>query len=81
MWLAGLFAVLLATFSVSSTSKSAGFKVADLDDWSSTLSFFLAASESAKETVGALETKEEGFLAEEALPCSLDNSWRKVSGL
>ena len=78
MWLAGL---LLEAFSVSSTSKLAGFGVADLDDWSSTLSFFLTASEPAKETVVALEAKEAGFLAEVALPCSLDNSWRKLSGL
>ena len=52
-----------------------------MDDSSSTLSFFLTASEPAKETVGVLETKEEGFLAEEGFPCSLDNSWRKLSGL
>ena len=52
-----------------------------LADWSSTTSFFLTASEPAKETVGVLETKEEGFLAEEMLPCSLDSSWRKLSGL
>ena len=39
-------------------------------------SFFLV-----EETVGVLETKEEGFLAEEMLPCSLDSSWRKLSGL
>ena len=52
-----------------------------LADWSSTTSFFLTASEPAKETVGVLETKEEGFLAEEGLPCSLESSWRKLSGL
>ena len=52
-----------------------------LADSSSTTSFFLAASEPAKETVGVLEKKEAGFLAEETLPCSLDSSWRKLSGL
>ena len=50
-------------------------------DSSSTASFFLTASEPAKETEGVLETKEEVFLAEEGLPCSLDSNWRKLSGL
>ena len=50
-------------------------------DSSSTTSFFLSASELVKETVGVLETNEAGFLAEDRLPCSLDTSWRKLSGL
>ena len=44
-----------------------------LADSSSTTSFFLSASELVKETVGVLETKEAGFLAEDRLPCSLDH--------
>ena len=78
---AGCFIVFSASWSRFSSFKSAGCRVADLDDSSSTLSFFLTASEPAKGTVGVLETKEAAFLAEEGLPCSLDNSWRKLSGL